>query len=595
MFYKRNPCGSLIAYELEEKVSHCKLSYCAMLCVAIVTDVMGTKVQINDASNSGQGIGADRSIGGNLEDARTTFDQHPPDKGYGSTVLIVDDDLTARESLQTICFDIEPRCSFRTLSCATVEEALRILSETAVDVVLLDKNIGSEGSTEYQNGIEAIPEFLRLQCHLQILMVTGSSDISDVVRAITLGAFNYVVKGSPADLLIAQIKQAATVAQLTLSRIRAERTPARPSVNVLAGSSPAMLQLKNQLEMVAESNRAVLLLGDSGTGKTTVAKLVHEFRQRYLKQNDRPFIALNMASISSTMAEGELFGNEAGAYTDAKVARPGYIELANHGTLFLDEIGEASLELQAKLLKVLDEGKFFRLGGKKEIQSRFKLVCATNRNLEEMVAQGRFRQDLYMRISTFPVRMPALEERREDIPEIVKSLLPKCCEENQVFVDYAELPEDFVEFLKENRIEGNIRGIDHCLSRLLVYSPKDKRGRPQFQNWRSIVMPFLRRPASKSFVTQITLKDLLNAQYDVVGPDFPGLRNVIHKIEENIVREALEKLPTQMAAGNTLKISKGAFSVKLKRLGINIKGESTRPKGVKPLAGNHEDRRSAVQ
>jgi len=342
---------------------------------------MGSNAENNILNLSRYGAATSISKGSSKVTSTPTFDQHPPDKDYGSTVLIVDDEATVRKSLEAICRDIEPAGSVRTLSCATVDEALKILSETAVDVVLLDKNIGVEGAASYKNGIDAIPDFLRLQCHLQILMVTGSSDIADVVRAITLGAFNYVVKGSPEDLLIAQVKQAATVAHLTLSRIRAERAPKRPSLNVLAGSSQAMRQLKNQLEMVSETNRPVLLLGDSGTGKTTAAKLVHEFRQAYLKQSDRPFIALNMASISSTMAEGELFGNEAGAYTDAKTARPGYIELANHGTLFLDEIGEASLELQAKLLKVLDDGKFFRLGGKKEIQSRFKLVCATNRNL----------------------------------------------------------------------------------------------------------------------------------------------------------------------------------------------------------------------
>lgn len=555
---------------------------------------MGTETQINVVNLPRHGVSADYSTGRTTLNECTTFDQHPPDKDYGSTVLIVDDDSGVRTDLEDICRHIEPLGSFRTLTCAAIEEALQILSETAVDVVLLDKNIGVEGSASYKNGIEAIPEFLRLQCHLQILMVTGSSDISDVVRAITLGAFNYVVKGSPEDLLIAQIKQAATVAHLTLNRIRTERTPKRPSLNVLAGNSPAMRQLKSQLEMVAETNRPVLLLGDSGTGKTTGAKLVHEFRQAYLKQSDRPFIALNMASISSTMAEGELFGNEPGAYTDAKTARPGYIELANHGTLFLDEIGEASLELQAKLLKVLDEGKFFRLGGKKEMQSRFKLVCATNRNLEEMVETGQFRQDLYMRISTFPVRMPTLEERKEDIPQIVKSLLPKCCEENQVFIDFSELPQDFIEFLQENKIDGNIRGIDHCLSRLLVYVPKDKRGRPQFQGWRSIVAPFVRKSSAKAFVAQLSLKDLLQAEYDVMGNGFPGLETVIAKVEEKIIKEALAKHPTDMAAAKALGFTRGGFSMKLKRLRIRAKAESTTAEKSKPSVAG-ENRRGMTQ
>ncbi len=511
----------------------------------------------------------------------TTYDQHPIDKEFGPTVLIVDDQELAQKTMELICGDIEPRGSFRTIKCSSVAEALRILSEAHVDVVLLDKDIPAP-SSDLQNGIEIIPEFLRIQPHLQILMVTGSTDIADVVQAMRYGAINYFVKGNGKDdarvhdLLCAQIKQAASIAKLTLEKMRRDRLPQKPSFNILAGSSPSMMKLKGQLEMVAESNRPLLLLGESGTGKTTAAKYVHDFRERYLKQSNRPFISINMASISPSLVERELFGNEAGAFTDAKQQRLGYIELANHGTLFLDEIGEASLDIQAKLLKVLDDGYFYRLGGKKELQSRFKLICATNRDLEQLAAEGKFRHDLLMRISTFPIRVPTVDERREDIPEIVESLLPKCCEENQVFISFDELPNEFITFLQENHIDGNIRGIDHCLARLLVFSPRDKNGRPIFIHWKSTVQPFAKRSSVASASDEVTFKNLTSGRYNVIAKGFSNLESTLESVEKNILNEALKKFDLQKDAATALGISKGGLSLKLKRLGLDQKSMDAR-------------------
>ncbi len=498
--------------------------------------------------------------------AETTFDQFPPDKDHGSTVLIIDDDPRALRDLESICHEIDPSDRFRVLTCETIDKGLQILSETAVDVILLDKNIGTEGAPDYKNGIESIPEFLRQQFHAQVLVVTGSSNVSDIARAMSLGAFNYIIKGTPQDLLIAQIKRAAKVAHLTLEHVRNERSQKIPFANVLVGQSSAVRHLKSQLEMIAESNRPVLFLGEPGTGKSSAARLVHEFRQSYLKQRNRPFVAVNMASMTADEAERELFGEETTGIH--RVEKPGFIELANHGTLFIDQIGEAPLDVQAKLLRVLENGKFSRHGSKLELQSQFKLVCATNRNLDDLVAEGRFSRDLYLRISTFPVRVPNLEQRRDDFADIVKSILPKCCEETQVFVAFSELPEGFVEFLRENHIEGNIRGIDQCLSRLLVFAPKNKMGRPAFANWRNIIAPLIRKSSTKSYATQLSLNELLNTPYDVVGNGFPGLESVVAKIEEKIIKDALAKYPTQMAAAEALGFTRGGFSIRLKRLGI---------------------------
>jgi len=497
---------------------------------------------------------------------KTTFDQFPPDKDHGSTVLIIDDDPRALRDLESICREIGPSERFRILTSETIEQGLQTLSEAYVDVILLDKHIGIEGTSKYKNGIEAVPEFLRQQFHAQILIVTGSSNVADVARAMALGAFSYVVKGTPRDLLIAQIKRAANVAHLTREHTRHQRLQTQTIPNVLVGQSSAVRHLRSQLEMAAESNRPVLFWGDVGTGKSSAARLVHNYRQSYLKQNNRPFIAVNMASMTVAEADRQLFGEESAGING--VETPGYFELANHGTLFIDEISEVPLELQSKILRVLEHGKFSRLGSVLELQSRFKLVCSTNRNLDEMVAEGRFNRELYLRISTFPVRVPSLDDRRDDIGDIVRSILPKCCEDNQVFVDFSELPQEFLEFLRENPIAGNIRGIDQCLSRLLMLSPRSKRGRPVFSNWRNVVAPFLHKADVHSSSNQMTLSELLNAPYDVVSHGFPGLESVITKIEENIIKDALAKYPTQMAAAEALGFTRGGFSIRLKRLGI---------------------------
>jgi sigma-54 specific flagellar transcriptional regulator A len=257
--------------------------------------------------------------------------------------------------------------------------------------------------------------------------------------------------------------------------------------------------------------------------------------------------------------------------------KQGFFELANFGTLFLDEIGEISLDLQAKLLKVIETGKFFRIGGTRELQSSIKLICATNRDLETMIANGQFREDLFMRISTLTIKMPALTERKEDIPTLIQSLLPKCCSDNKVFIDYSELPQDLLEYLTHEPISGNIRGLEQQLSRLLIFSPRDQAGKPILSQWEKVIRkPHAQRTLSKK---QLTLKDLLSVPIDFVNSDFPGLKETLKAIEKRILIDASIKYKTNKEIASVLKVHESLTSEKLSQLrGLAKRARRGRPR-----------------
>jgi DNA-binding NtrC family response regulator len=291
-----------------------------------------------------------------------TFDQLPPDKDKGPSVLIVDDEKSARETLRMAVSSTDTGENINVLFASNLPEAMAIIEKTKLHVVLLDKNIGPDETDPEQNGLDAIPEILNLQPHVQILMVTASDDVQDAVKAIKFGAFGFITKGSEPELIICQINKAIQISRLVIDKISLDRTREKADFDDLGGKSTLIKKAVARGKAFAESNQPVLLRGETGTGKTTIAKLIHEHRQKFLKEKSRPFFGINIASLSSDLAERELFGNEKGAYTDAKEMKLGFFELANNGTLFLDEIGDVSLDLQVKLLKVIDEGKFFRLG-----------------------------------------------------------------------------------------------------------------------------------------------------------------------------------------------------------------------------------------
>lgn len=324
------------------------------------------------------------------------------------SILLIDDD-PAVLYLHGRHFQAEGWEVYRALSG---EDGIQLYAEHLPDIVLLDLRMPG------MDGMEVLERLVAQNA--TVLLLTGHGEVESAVRAIQLGAENFLSKPVKLDHLGALVERALEKVELRrTNRLLAERVGEGDSAGL--GRSPKMRELTRQAELLAASDQTtVLLLGESGTGKGWVAQMLHARSSRAR----RPFVEVNCAGLSATFLDSELFGHEKGAFTDAKTTKRGLFEVADGGTLFLDEIGDLAPELQPKLLKVLERKAFRRLGGTSEIQANVRLIAATNRNLEQSVAAGTFREDLYYRLHVLSLRLPAVRERAtEDVLELIQTLL----------------------------------------------------------------------------------------------------------------------------------------------------------------------------
>jgi two-component system, NtrC family, response regulator len=483
----------------------------------------------------------------------------------GSPVLVVDDDPGVLMNLQRILDGMRTTDDMQAFFADSLDSAMDRLCEQEVSVVLLDKNFLNGGGRP-QTGIDSIPQMLSIRPHCQIIIYSGSKDTQDVVQAMRLGAAGYVNKADSEELLTAQIRKAVDVSVLSNRKAQLERQRPGTADGALVFASRAMKQIRAKIPALAESDRPVLLLGETGTGKTAIGKLIHATRCGLLGTKEENFQYFNIRQFQSNVIESELFGHEAGAFTGATSRKLGFCELAHNGTLFIDEIGEAPLDVQAKLLTVLSEGVFHRVGGPKPIRSSFKLLCATNRNLEKMVEEGTFREDLYYRICALEVRIPSLVERREDTPDLVRHLVPIMSAKNRVSVTFDELPTDYVKYLCDFPPRGNIRGLENSLTRLMVNSPKDTMGRCVFTDWQGIQNgnDTDRRALARRKI--LTVEDLMELPFDLGQNEFPGLDAVLEAVENKIVTAVYEKVGKGNEVARYLKRSRSNVSVRYRAI-----------------------------
>jgi two-component system, NtrC family, nitrogen regulation response regulator NtrX len=367
-------------------------------------------------------------------------------------ILVLDDEINIRRSLQMI---LEHE-GYAVLTAGSIAEGRRIAS--GADALLLDVRL-PDG-----NGIDFLKQF-REKENAPAIMVSGHATIADAVEATRAGAFDFLEKPLSRDKVLLSLKNA-----LEQSSLRRENEQLRELVGAgprMIGSSAAWTRVVEQATMASRSDARILLMGESGTGKELLAAHIH----RESPFASGPFVKVNCAAIPSELLESELFGHEKGAFTGAISARKGKFELADGGTIFLDEVGDLPAPSQAKLLRVLQEGEFHRVGGEQPIHASVRVVSATNRNLQDMVSQQKFREDLYYRLCVVPVRVPSLRERPQDIGPMADYFLQEFCNRNNFRAK--KFDEGVFTVLQAYAWPGNARELRNVVERMAILTPEE--------------------------------------------------------------------------------------------------------------------------
>jgi two-component system nitrogen regulation response regulator NtrX len=370
-----------------------------------------------------------------------------------STILVVDDEPQIRETVAGILADE----GFEVLAAAEGDAALKLAGEEHLDLVLLD--IAMPGA----DGLEVLQELKRQHPALPVVMISAYGSVENAVKATRLGAYDFIEKPPHADKIVLSVKNALELARLTEENRRLRQQTAQE--REIIGASPAIEQLREKLLIVAPTNASVLITGENGTGKELVARALHHMSRR----SHRSFIEVNCAAIPEDLIESELFGHEKGSFTGATARRQGKFDLAHGGSLFLDEIGDMSLKTQAKILRILEEQRFERVGGSRPIQVDVRIIAATNKNLEGEIARGSFREDLYHRINVIPLSVPPLRERRDDIPLLAAHFLKELAQENET--PPKTISPRGLEALANLPWPGNVRELKNFIWRLAILSP----------------------------------------------------------------------------------------------------------------------------
>jgi two-component system nitrogen regulation response regulator NtrX len=372
-----------------------------------------------------------------------------------STVLIIDDEDSIRDSLSGILADE----GFHPLTAATAEEGLVLLEQQEVHLVLLD--IWMPG----MDGMEALERIKNEYGDLPVIMISGHGTIETAVQATRIGAFDFIEKPLSYDKIVLAINKGLHVARLEReNKILRESSPSGPRIT---GDSAAVTSLREQIERVAPTDASVLILGGHGTGKELVAQTIH----RKSSRAKRPMVEVNCAAIPEELIESELFGHVKGAFTGADKAKQGKFDQANGSTLFLDEIGDMSLKSQAKVLRILQEQKFERVGSSKTIKVDVRILAATNKHLEEEIEQGNFRADLFYRLNVVPIQVPDLAERLADIPSLVENFLQQFHNKG---LGKKQFTSEALAMLMRQSWPGNIRELRNMVERLVIMTPASR-------------------------------------------------------------------------------------------------------------------------
>jgi len=452
------------------------------------------------------------------------------------SVLIIDDEAAIRESLETL-LGLE---GYAVEVAATGREGLELLAERQFDLVLLDLALPD------RNGMDVLGSIRAHDPQLSVIMITAYGTVENAVRAIQSGASNFIQKPWDNEKLLADVRAAVARRRAEEENIQLKRAlKQRYNFENIVGKSEPMLKIFDLVAQVAPSRSTVLLQGESGTGKELIAKAIHLNSPR----RDRPFVPVNTGSMPADLLESTLFGHVKGAFTSAIASKKGLFEIADRGTIFLDEIGTMSMETQSKILRVLQDRRFMHLGGVHELQVDVRIIAATNVDLRQMVREGKFREDLFYRLNVITVDLPALRQRREDIPLLVEFFLKKYSEENER--PMRRITTEGLRPLMTYSWPGNVRELENVIERAVVLSMGTEIGPdllPDHIAGRGTKLPVLEhRPDASLF-------------------------DIMEDCERRIIVDMLEKCGwNQTDAAERFRVPLSTLNQKIKRLNIEIK------------------------
>ncbi len=447
-----------------------------------------------------------------------------------ATILIIEDDALMRKSLASFC----KKNAFAALLAENGRDGMSLFNQHSVDVVLLDMRLPDA------TGTELLAQIHKLDAEVAVIMMTAFPDLKSAVETIKNGAFDYVTKPFEVAELLQTIEKALQIRSLKSEVLRLKRTLPRQDFPNILGASAAIEQVRAMISKVGmAADTPVLIMGESGTGKELAANAIHSASER----NNKPMVAINCSALPDHLLESELFGYEKGAFTGAAQRKLGLFELANDGTLFLDEISEMQLNMQPKLLRVLEGHPFKRLGGTKDIQVNVRIVAASNKRMDEMAKTGHFRHDLYYRLSTFVIELPPLRHRADDIQLFAEHFVAKSAKHMRKAV--ASISADALKVLQQYHWPGNVRELRNIIERAVILCDESVLTSEHLPGQ---LLPASRPPAASAADTDWSLADM----------------------EKRHILWVLEQVGgNKSAATRRLGIARSTFDEKLKKYGAS--------------------------
>jgi len=454
------------------------------------------------------------------------------------SILIIDDEQEIRESLEQI-LGVE---GYRLASAATAEEGLKKMDEGVFDLVLLDINLPD------RNGLELLKILRRDSPDAGVIMITAYDSSQMAFQASKEGAESYITKPWDNDKLLLEIRNALDKSRLQVENVQLRRALKRYGLPNIIGKGERIQRVLDLITQVAPSRATILIAGESGTGKELVAKTIHATSPRA----DRPFVPVNTGSMPVDLLESTLFGHVKGAFTSAIATKRGLFEVADQGTIFFDEIGTIGVETQAKLLRVIQEREFMRLGGTETIKVDVRILAATNADLRRLVQENKFREDLYYRLNVITIPLPPLRERKEDIPSLVEHFLKKFMQENSR--EGLRFSPEAMKMMMDYDWPGNVRELENAVERAVVLSSGP--------NLTPELLPEQLFPDGAHGARALPVEDLAGR----------SLFEIMESYERRVILDMLSRTKwSQTEAAERFKIPLSTLNQKIKRLQIDIK------------------------